>query len=194
MTGFEGAPCLFCQTKAMPNCIKKSLICPHVMRSSLAVVCLLSGLLAGCSGALHWDEGQSAASSAQRPVSRGEAAGPRRQVAQTATKMIGVPYRYGGESPSGFDCSGLVQYSYRSAGITVPRTSREQYRAANPIRLTEAVPGDLLFFRYDNRISHVAIYLGDERFVHAPSSGKQVSVASLRDPHYQQHFVQAGRL
>jgi murein DD-endopeptidase len=108
--------------------------------------------------------------------------------------MIGVPYRYGGESPSGFDCSGLVQYSYRAAGMKVPRTSRAQYKAATPIRLTEAVPGDLLFFRYDNKISHVAIYLGDERFVHAPSSGKQVSVASLRDPHYQQHFAQAGRL
>jgi cell wall-associated NlpC family hydrolase len=108
--------------------------------------------------------------------------------------MIGKPYRYGGSSPRGFDCSGLVQYSYSSAGLKVPRTSREQYGAATPISLTDAEPGDLLFFRYDQKISHVAIYLGDERFVHAPSSGKQVSVASLKNPHYQQHFVRVGRL
>jgi cell wall-associated NlpC family hydrolase len=108
--------------------------------------------------------------------------------------MIGKPYRYGGSSPRGFDCSGLVQYAYSSAGLKVPRTSRDQYGAATPISLTDAEPGDLLFFRYDQKISHVAIYLGDERFVHAPSSGKQVSVASLKNPHYQQHFVRVGRL
>jgi cell wall-associated NlpC family hydrolase len=108
--------------------------------------------------------------------------------------MIGTPYRYGGRTPRGFDCSGLVQYSYSSAGVKVPRTSLGQYSAAMSISLTDAEPGDLLFFRYDQKISHVAIYLGDERFVHAPSSGKQVSVDSLRNPHYQQHFVRAGRL
>ena len=154
----------------------------------LHCVLLIAALgLGACSNALHWEESGSAGGGRQY--------GPSSQtITKTATQMIGVPYRYGGSTPSGFDCSGLVQYSYRAAGITVPRTSREQYNAASPIRLTEAVPGDLLFFRYDRRISHVAIYLGDERFVHAPSSGKQVSVASLRDPHYQQHFVQAGRL
>ncbi len=108
--------------------------------------------------------------------------------------MIGAPYRYGGSGPGSFDCSGLVQYSYRVAGLTLPRTSSEQFSVATPIRLSDAQPGDLLFFRYDGRVSHVAIYLGDLRFVHAPSSGKQVEVASLQDPHYQQHFLQAGQV
>jgi len=116
------------------------------------------------------------------------------QAADIAVRMIGAPYQYGGSGPASFDCSGLVQYSYRLAGVALPRTSVQQFGAAKAIRLTDARPGDLLFFRYDGRISHVAIYLGDMRFVHAPSTGKQVEVGSLQDPHYQQHFVQAGRV
>lgn len=116
------------------------------------------------------------------------------RAAEVATRMIGAPYHYGASGPASFDCSGLVQYSYAIAGVRVPRTSLEQLRAAAPIRLSDAQPGDLLFFRYDGRVSHVGIYLGDLRFVHAPSNGKQVEVASLQDPHYQQHFMQAGRL
>jgi len=146
-------------------------------------------VLPGCSNALRW-EGE-----AVPPVSSVPGVAKARHIAaDTAVTMIGTPYRYGGSTPKGFDCSGLVQYSYSAAGVKVPRTSGDQYGSATPISLTDAEPGDLLFFRYDHKISHVAIYLGDERFVHAPSSGKTVSVASLRDPHYQQHFVRAGRL
>jgi cell wall-associated NlpC family hydrolase len=79
-------------------------------------------------------------------------------------------------------------------GYSVPRTSAQQYRAASPVPVGQAQAGDLLFFRYEDKVSHVAIYLGDEQFVHAPSSGKRVSVASLRNAHYQQHFVSVGRL
>jgi murein DD-endopeptidase len=187
----------FCETPSMTTSCRKGLW--RTGSASVLLSCAasiwLAMFLGGCAGALRW-EGETPAAAVTMPTSspRSAAADKRSRVASTATGMIGVPYRYGGESPSGFDCSGLVQYSYRAAGMKVPRTSRAQYKAATPIRLTEAVPGDLLFFRYDNKISHVAIYLGDERFVHAPSSGKQVSVASLRDPHYQQHFAQAGRL
>jgi cell wall-associated NlpC family hydrolase len=118
----------------------------------------------------------------------------RTRAVEVATRMIGAPYRYGASGPASFDCSGLVQYSYGLAGIALPRTSKEQFGMAVPIRLTDAKPGDLLFFRYDGSVSHVGIYLGDLRFVHAPSSGKEVEVASLQNPHYQQHFLQAGRL
>jgi len=149
--------------------------------------------LSGCSSALRWEEGDNPAAHSA-PMTSSSTTRTRHAAANTAVEMIGKPYRYGGNSPKGFDCSGLVQYSYSSAGLTVPRTSRDQYSAAIPISLADAEPGDLLFFRYDQKISHVAIYLGDERFVHAPSSGKQVSVASLKDPHYQQHFVRVGRL
>jgi murein DD-endopeptidase len=166
---------------------------------NLVALLLIVATLSGCSNALRWeDDGHSAVPAVRvesaLPSASGGATRPRHEAAEIAVGMIGTPYRYGGRTPRGFDCSGLVQYSYSSAGVKVPRTSLGQYSAAMSISLTDAEPGDLLFFRYDQKISHVAIYLGDERFVHAPSSGKQVSVDSLRNPHYQQHFVRAGRL
>ena len=94
------------------------------------------------------------------------------RVAATARQMVGAPYKYGGRTPRGFDCSGLVFYVYGEAGVTVPRTAREQLRASRSLALKEAVPGDLLFFKEKNKVSHVGIYLGGQRFVHAPSTGK----------------------
>lgn len=115
-------------------------------------------------------------------------------VVDTARKMLGVPYRYGGAGPSGFDCSGLVSYAYRSVGIQVPRTSGEQFRRANRVELQDLQPGDILFFRLNPpKVSHVAIYDRDGRFIHAPSSGKQVSYASLDNPYWRQHLIAAGR-
>ena len=103
----------------------------------------------------------------------------RQYVVRTAQSMIGKPYRYGGDSPSrGFDCSGLVQYSHRVAGIDVPRTSTQQHRSARAIALHDLQPGDLLFFRIQGKTGHVGIYLGEGRFVHAPSSGKHVEITS----------------
>lgn len=117
----------------------------------------------------------------------------RSRIVFTALQMVGVPYRYGGESPAGFDCSGLVQYAYRHAGLTVPRTSREQLRASSPIELEHAAAGDLLFFRSKD-FSHVGIYVGEGRFVHAPATDRTVSIGSLDDAYYRRHFVRAGRL
>ncbi len=114
-------------------------------------------------------------------------------VADIALQMIGTPYRYGGRTRDGFDCSGLVYFSYQQAGISVPRSSKEQLKATTPIDLDDARRGDLLFFRNLFKVSHVAIYLGDGRFVHAPSTGKQVSVASMDNSYYREHFVRAGR-
>lgn len=112
----------------------------------------------------------------------------------TARKMLGAPYRYGGASPAGFDCSGLVRYAYRSVGIRVPRTSSEQFRQAERVTLQGLQPGDLLFFRLSPpKISHVAIYDHDGRFIHAPSPGKRVSYASLDNPYWRKHLVGAGR-
>ena len=115
-------------------------------------------------------------------------------VINSARKMLGVPYRYGGASPSGFDCSGLVSYAYRSAGISIPRSSAAQYLRAEKIPLSDLQPGDLLFFRLSPpKISHVAIYDRGGRFIHAPSSGKRVSYASLDNPYWYKHLVGAGR-
>jgi len=115
-------------------------------------------------------------------------------VIATARRMLGTPYRYGGADPSGFDCSGLVSYAYRSVGISVPRTSGEQFRQSRPVATDKLRSGDLLFFRLSPpKVSHVAIYDGGGRFIHAPSSGKQVSYASLENPYWRKHLVAAGR-
>ena len=115
-------------------------------------------------------------------------------VVNTATALVGTPYRYGGRGPDTFDCSGLVFYSYRAAGVEVPRTSKQQFQASTPIDIDAARPGDLLFFKHRFKVSHVAIYLGDRQFVHAPSSGGHVSIESLQHEYYRDHFIGAGRI
>ncbi|HSG66886.1 MAG TPA: C40 family peptidase [Gammaproteobacteria bacterium] len=125
---------------------------------------------------------------AAAPQGRGEHA------ALIAQEQVGVRYRYGGMSPqAGFDCSGLVYYSFTEAGLRVPRTSRDQFRAARKIALTDAKAGDIVFFQDQEKLSHVGIYLGEGRFVHAPSSGKTVSVDDIAAPYYQEHLVAVGR-
>lgn len=122
-------------------------------------------------------------------------ANPRSTITRIATDMVGVPYRYGGTSPSeGFDCSGLVFYSYSHAGLAVPRTSVELFKAAEKIPLEQATEGDLVFFQDQRKLSHVGIYLGENLFVHAPSSGSTVRVSNLEGSYYQRHLVGVGRL
>ncbi len=117
-------------------------------------------------------------------------------VVDTARQQLGRAYRYGGSSPeSGFDCSGLVHYSYQQAGLAVPRTSKEQYRQARPVSRRHLQAGDLIFFRnrYGSFVSHVGIYLGNGEFIHAPSSGKKVAIKRLDTPYWKKHYYAAGR-
>lgn len=115
------------------------------------------------------------------------------RAADIALGQVGAPYRYGGNTPGGFDCSGLVQYSYALAGKHIPRTTSGQWAELAPVSSDDMQAGDLLFFRIDGKMSHVGLYLGDSRFVHAPSSGKRVSVESLRSAYYRSAFIRAGR-
>lgn len=115
------------------------------------------------------------------------------KAAAVAMDQVGVPYRYGGSNPSGFDCSGLVQYSYSRAGKQLPRTTGQLWSATRSVGRHELRTGDLLFFHIDGKMSHVGLYLGAQRFVHAPSSGHKVSVASLDSPFYNAAFTRAGR-
>jgi cell wall-associated NlpC family hydrolase len=115
-------------------------------------------------------------------------------LAQAAVGQVGAPYRYGGADPKGFDCSGLVSYVHRQAGISVPRTAAQQFAAARPVSPRELQPGDLVFFRIESRdVSHVGVYVGSRRFVHAPQSGGRVNVASLDDEYYRKRLVGTGR-
>lgn len=115
------------------------------------------------------------------------------QAAIIAVRQIGVPYLYGGRTTRGFDCSGLVQYAWSKAGKQIPRTTTGQWRRLPPVEGPDLRVGDLLFFRIGGRISHVGLYLGDRRFVHAPSSGRDVTIASLETDFYRESFVRAAR-
>jgi murein DD-endopeptidase len=116
-------------------------------------------------------------------------------IAVRAISLLGKPYVWGGADLTGFDCSGLVRFIYDQVGIPVPRTAAEQFSAAKPIDLAGLKPGDLLFFRTrGQRISHVAIYAGEGRFVHAPRTGQPVEFRMLDDEYYRPRLAGAGRL
>ena len=136
-----------------------------------------------------------AACGSQAPVTGSRAADtPGERAAAVALDQVGAPYRYGGSTPAGFDCSGLVQYSYGKAGVAVPRTTGQLWSSAQTVDRHELRAGDLLFFNVDGKMAHVGMYLGGQRFVHAPQSGRTVSVASLDSPFYRTALVRAGRV
>ena len=126
-----------------------------------------------------------------------DAQGSVKTVLQRALALLGTPYRWGGTSPDkGFDCSGLVGYVFRKAlGIELPRVSREMAQTGDLIsdraKLSE---GDLVFFGRSGRVDHVGIYVGEGRFVHAPSTGKDVMVSSLETGYWSGKFMQARRV
>lgn len=116
------------------------------------------------------------------------------RAARHALEMQGKPYRAGGNSPQGFDCSGLVQYSYAQVNLRLPRSTDGLWSGSRTVSRNDIRPGDLLFFHQEGkRNSHIAIYVGNNRFVHAPSSGKRVSTASLADRYWSRHFSAARR-
>lgn len=101
---------------------------------------------------------------------------------QIAMSKIGKPYRYGASGPNAFDCSGLVQWTYRQLGVSLPRTSRAMAGVGRPVSKSDLRPGDLVFFY--KPISHVAIYIGNGKIVHASTSGSPVKVSSLAGKKY----------
>ncbi len=151
---------------------------------------LLSSMLALVAGCSTAPERAPAAAGSTRPTAElGD------EAATHALKMIGKPYRYGGASPSGFDCSGLILYSYRQAGKALPRSTESQRAAARPIKVSQLRRGDLLFFNQEGKkYGHAAIYVGEGRFVHAPSSGKRVRADRLDNPYWKKHLSEARRL
>ncbi len=117
----------------------------------------------------------------------------RQEVTATAKKFLGTAYRYGGTGSRGFDCSGFVRHVFLQHGFHLPRISRDQYLQSRKISLSRVKPGDLLFFKISkNRISHVAISLGKDRFIHSPRTGKRVRVASLKTSYWKKRFAAAG--
>ena len=155
---------------------------PHFTLSALL---LAATLLAACGEApVRHAGGPHEAAASSKAIKAGN----------TAASMLGKPYRYGGSNPKGFDCSGLVYYSYARAGVRVPRTTVSQQKATRPVSLDDLRKGDLLFFdERGKHASHVAIYLGNGLFVHAPSSGQRVREDRLSDPYWKKSFASARR-
>ena len=119
------------------------------------------------------------------------------EMLDTALSYLGVPYRFGGASPrTGFDCSGLVNHVFRQAfGLSLPRTAREIARNGAAVARGELLPGDLVFFNTRGFLnSHVGIYLGDSKFVHAPNSRGRVRIDDLDNTYYRTRFNGARRI
>ncbi len=150
------------------------------MRSAIRIALLAAwlALLAACSSAPVLDN-----------------PGIRQQIIETALGQLGRPYRYGGRDPSGFDCSGLVQYAYSEAGVIAPRDTKSQRDAGKRIDFDRAQPGDLLFYRFENAGGlHVGLYLGDGRMIHAPASGRTVSLVAVEAPVWKRRYLETIRL
>jgi peptidoglycan DL-endopeptidase CwlO len=114
------------------------------------------------------------------------------RAAKIALRAVGVPYRWGGSSPaSGFDCSGLVYWTYGRLGVSVPHSSYGLYGLGRSVRGSRLRPGDVLFF---TGLGHVGIYVGGGRMVHAPQSGRTVEVVALSRSNYGLRLVAARRL
>lgn len=155
----------------------------HKIRSMKFGILLLVLLLGACSSA------------------KKDVRGPYGQATGSATtyarSLIGTPYKYGGTSPdTGFDCSGFVGHVFkRTLDISLPRTTQQMSRHGKEVRLSQLREGDLVFFDTNRRsFSHVGIYLGNDRFIHAPSSGGRVRIEDMNMNYWRKHFNGARRI
>src|SRR4249920_2148910 len=168
----------------------------------LALVGLgISALLGGCAST-----GGTSHAGASRPYGLGdehyrrptELAAAANDVLMRAIGLVGLPYRYGGDSPQGgFDCSGLVDFVFRdAAGLVLPRSTRELIDIDAPkVDRDDLQPGDLVYFNpAGGKVSHSGIYVGEGRFVHAPSRGGTVRLDRLTDTYWAKHYVSAKRV
>lgn len=139
----------------------------------------------------------SACSSTKSNVHSPDSYAPAGSVTSYARSLIGVPYKYGGNSPdTGFDCSGFVGHVFkRSLGVSLPRSAQQISRQGQSIKLAQLREGDLVFYDTNKQsYSHVGIYLGDERFIHAPSSGGRVRIEDMGLPYWRKHYNGARRV
>ncbi len=130
----------------------------------------------------------------QAAIAAGQAPGPKALKAiEEASKYMGTDYKWGGSTPqTGFDCSGLMQWSYAQSGVQIPRVTYTQIEAPNGTEVanrTDLKPGDLIFFENEGDVHHVGMYLGDQKFLHAPSTGDVVKVSSLDEPYFSGQFA-----
>ena len=113
-----------------------------------------------------------------------------------AMSLIGLSYRFGGNSPTqGLDCSGFMQYIFkRSMGITLPRTSAEMATVGQQVDRANLKPGDMVFFGSGGRVSHVGMYIGNDRFIHAPRTGRDIEITSMNGNYWKSRYITARRV
>lgn len=119
-----------------------------------------------------------------------------RDVIQTAQSLLGTPYKYGGTTPRGFDCSGFVNYVFRNgAGVALPRETHALVRAGKPVSGAQLRPADLVYFKIERQKSlHVGIYIGDGKFIHSPSTRGKVNIQRLNKDYWKDRYLGARRL
>jgi cell wall-associated NlpC family hydrolase len=164
---------------------------PSRRRGAVCVLAVLTALTAACAST----------GSVPRPFPSpaGSAAPALRDrpgtIVGTALALRGVPYRNGGSDPGGFDCSGFTQYVYARSGIALPRAVEDQFDRGKKVKPRDVSSGDLVFFRTTSRgPSHVGIVIGDDQFIHAPSSKGVVRVERLSADYWSKRFIAARRL
>lgn len=160
-------------------------------RSVLYMICAGFCVLSGCAGASPRPD-----FSVLTHRSGGDLSESQRLVVQTARSLLGTPYRYGGSTPAGFDCSGFVTYVYRNAAaLELPRMTHDLARSGRPVSVDQLRPADLVYFKIERQKPlHVGIYLGAGRFIHSPSSGGKVNVQRLDVEYWETRYLGARRV
>ena len=116
------------------------------------------------------------------------------KIVAEASKYLGVPYVWGGTTPSGFDCSGLVQYVLRDLGIDISRVTQTQCKEGQPVAKGDLQPGDLVFFESNGDVHHVGIYIGNGQMIHAPRTGDVVKIQDMNTEYYSSTYYCARRM
>lgn len=165
---------------------------PAVLVALIAITASLG--MSGCAGnkAVTDSTGTDAVNVMTSAANRNGSSSAQR-AASIAEQQVGVPYRYGGANTEGFDCSGLVYFAYSNAGTQVARTTAGLWGTLQPVQKSKLQAGDILFFDIDGKMSHVGMYLGQGKFVHAPSTGRKVVIADLRSDFYRRALIRGGR-
>jgi cell wall-associated NlpC family hydrolase len=169
-----------------------------VKSTKTALVLILAALLGACASAPERSPPVVTGLGEDETALPGNLKATANDVLFQAIGLVGTPYRYGGNSPeSGFDCSGLINYVFlHSAGLKLPRTTAALIDIDAPqVDKDRLYPGDLVYFNtLGGRVSHIGIYVGERRFVHAPSSGGTVRMDNIDTPYWQKHYVDAKRV
>ncbi|MEE9350985.1 MAG: C40 family peptidase [Thiotrichaceae bacterium] len=159
----------------------------------LSTLSILTVLITSCSQVPYKPNVQNQLPSGSSSPTHSQINSHRNNVVQSTYRTLGSPYRYGGTTYNGFDCSGLTRHVYQSAGIAIPRTAAQQRDQSKTIANYSALlPGDLIFFKTGKKTNHVGIFVGNGQFIHASTSRKRVIKAKLDTPYWRRSFVKFG--